>query len=315
MLPRITSHGIDTALDGRKFLVVVHIEIQQQVSAEAVPRGTLTDILESGIQGSLRRTRRIETATRALRHIVTEVQVGTQVFEAMNLVIHLQVSQASSGSAVIVVLLQHGKRIDTGQGIREIRCRAIAFGYGFPGPIPVVTAIIVINRLGRVEESGSTHRTAFGKTGLVDGSLHVQVHRQMVIQKLRAKIQGSGISVIVRSAERTLFRIVSHRSTERHKTHLTAHTDVLVGRQARTEDFVLPIGRLSGILINHGLCRIAQCRALRILAEGGFTELVGSHHLHPLVRVFHRKGSGIMYLDTVLRTLLGSDDDHTVRCS
>ena len=70
MLPGITCHGINTALDGLEFLVVVHIEIEQQVPSKAVPSGSLTDVLEGRIESRLRRACRIETAPRTLCHII-----------------------------------------------------------------------------------------------------------------------------------------------------------------------------------------------------------------------------------------------------
>ena len=73
MLPRVTGHRIDAALDGRYLLIIIHIEIEQQITAQAVPSRPLTDVLESGIQGRLWRTGYIEPAPRTLGHIITEI--------------------------------------------------------------------------------------------------------------------------------------------------------------------------------------------------------------------------------------------------
>ena len=269
MLPRITGHGIDATLNGRYLLIIIHIEIKQQVPAKAIPCHPLTDVLESGIQGCLWRTCHIETATRTFRYVITEIQVGTHFFETMNLIVKLKISQTTTSGTMVIVLLQHRQRIDTCQGIRIVGSPSIVFYLGFPRPIAVVSATIVIDRLGRVKESSRTHRTAFGKTGLVNRSFHIHIHRQMVIEELGAEIERSRITVVMGSIQGTLFGIIPYRCTERKKSHLTSYTDVLVGCQARTEDFILPTGGLFGVLVDHGLCRIAQGRTQRILTNGG----------------------------------------------
>ena len=113
----------------------------------------------------------------------------------------------------------------------------------------------------------------------------------------------------------TLLRVIAYRCPERHESDFTCHTDVLVGCQSGTEDFILPIGGLLWILVEHGLCRITQRSPQRILPKSSFTEFIRPHDLHPFVRVFDSKRTCIIYLDTVLRTFLGGDDDYPVRCT
>ena len=199
MLPRVTGHGIDATLNGRYLLIIIHIEIEQQVPAKAIPCRPLTDVLESGIPSSLRRACHIETTTRTFRYVITKIQVGTHFLETMNLVVELKISQTTTSSTVVIVLLQHRQRIETCQGIRIIGSSSIVFYPGFPRPIAVVSATIVIDRLGRVKESSRTHRTAFCKTGLVDCPLHIHIYRQMVIEELGAEIERSRITVIMGS--------------------------------------------------------------------------------------------------------------------
>ena len=181
MLPGVTRHHIHLTLDRRQILVVAGIEIEQQVTAQAVPCRTLTYILECSVQRSLWRTRLIETATSTSCHIVSHIQVQAQILETLNLIIHLKVSQASHRLSPVTVLLQHGQRIDTGQGIGIIRSSAVAIYHGFPSPISIVPAGIIMHRFGRVEESSSSHGPTIGKAGLVDGSLHIEVYGQMIV--------------------------------------------------------------------------------------------------------------------------------------
>ena len=199
MLPRVTGHGIDATLNGRYLLIIIHIEIEQQVPAKAIPCRPLTDVLESGIPSSLRRACHIETATRTFRYVITEIQVGTHFLETMNLVVELKISQTTTSGTVVIVLLQHRQRIDTCQGIRIVGSPSIVFYLGFPRPIAIVSATIVIDRLGRIKESSRTHRTAFCKTGLVDCPLHIHIYRQMVIEELGAEIERSRITVVMGS--------------------------------------------------------------------------------------------------------------------
>ena len=197
MLPRITHHGIHAALDGRYLLIIIHIEIEQQITAKAVPSRSLTDILESGIQGCLWRTGYIETFPRTLGHIITEIQVSTEFLEPMNLVIHLEITQTALGRTLVLVLFQHGQGIDTGQSIRIISSLIPAHTDCFPCPVAVVSATIVIDRFGRVKEGGSAYGFTLCKAGFIDGSLYIQVDRQVVIQEPWAEIDGSRITVIV----------------------------------------------------------------------------------------------------------------------
>ena len=311
MLPGITHHGIHPAPHERKFLIIVHIEIEQEVTTQAIPRSPLADVLEIRIQGSLRRTRMIETAACTLRHIVTQVQVNTKFLEAMNLVIQLQVAQTASGSTLIIILFQHGQRIHARQRIRIVGRSAD----GLPRPVAVVASRFVPYRFGGVEESRSTHCPTFGKAGPVDGSFQIQIDRQMLIPKFRADIESGRIAVVVRSTEGTFLGVDTHRNTERQESYLSGHTEVLVGSHSGAEYFVLPVGSLLGILAGHALCSIAQGGSKWILTDGCFAEFIRSHHTDAFIRVFHRKRTGILYLDAVLRPLLGGNDDDPIRGS
>ena len=115
------------------------------------------------------------------------------------------------------------------------------------------------------------------------------------------------------SAQRTFLIIETQRCTERQESHFTGYTDILIGSQSHVEDLVLPIGRLFGILANHGSCCITQSCSRWILLGYCPTEFIRFHYLYPLVRVLHGIGTGIVHLDSVLTPLLGSNDNHPIR--
>ncbi len=160
----------------------------------------------------------------------------------MHFIIQLQITQATRGLSMIVILFQHGQRIDTGQCIGVVLGDTIGFSCSFPSPVSIISSAIVINRFGRIEKGCSRNRPTFGKTSLVNGTLNIDIYRQMVIKELRTQVKGSCITTIMGSAQRTLLIIEAQRCTERQETHFTGYTDILIGSQSHVEDFVLPIG-------------------------------------------------------------------------
>ena len=59
---------------------------------------------------------------------------------------------------MIVILFQHGQRIDTGQCIGIVLGDSIGFGCSFPSPVSVIPTTIIINRFGRIEKGRSGNR-------------------------------------------------------------------------------------------------------------------------------------------------------------
>ena len=231
----------------------------------------------------------------------------------MHFIIQLQITQTTRGLSTIVILFQHGQRIDTGQCIGVVLGDSIGFGSSFPSPVSVIPTTIIINRFGRIEKGRSGNRPAFGKTSLVNGTFNIDIDRQMVVKELRTQVKGSCITTIMGSTQRTFLIIETQRCTERQETHFTGYTDILVGSQSHVEDLVLPIGRLFGILANHGSCCITQSCSRWILLGYCPTEFISFHYLYPLVRVLHGIGTGIVHFDSVLTPLLGRNDNHPIR--
>ena len=118
----------------------------------------------------------------------------------MHFIIQLQITQAARGLSMIVILFQHGQRIDTGQCIGVVLGDTIGFSCSFPSPVSIISSAIVINRFGRIEKGCSRNRPTFGKTSLVDSPLYIEIDRQMVVKELRTQVKGSCITTIMGSA-------------------------------------------------------------------------------------------------------------------
>ena len=80
MLPGLSGHYIDIALNGFYVFGVVQIKVQQMVAAQIVPIITTSDILEITVFGCLERTGNGIVSTCAFCYVITYVQVGMQIF-------------------------------------------------------------------------------------------------------------------------------------------------------------------------------------------------------------------------------------------
>ena len=95
MLPRITCHDIKMTLNGFYVFSIVQVEIQQMISAQVIPSTSLTYVLEIGVFGCHRRTCVHEITSCSFGYVVTKIQVGVQIFQSMEFIIQLYISQTT----------------------------------------------------------------------------------------------------------------------------------------------------------------------------------------------------------------------------
>ena len=319
MLPGVTHHQVYVALDGLEVVYIICIEVQQVVAAQVAPGTALTQAGEVGVLGCLVRARVHIVVARRLGYVVTQVQVEAQVFESVYLIVQLDVAQATLGRSLVVHVQEQGQGVDGRIVVRSVAGDvAIVVVDGIGVAVESVIAVqafrivsLGINRFGGVVINGCTHGAGVGETVVVDGTLHVDVHAQVVIEELRAEVDGARVAFVVRGLQRTAFLVVAERYAERQETGLARYGNVLVCAQAGLVDFILPVGRNIGVHVQVVFNGAVHIRA-GILAEHGLTELVAIHHVDALVGVFERISAVVRHFDFTLCTFFRSDDDDTV---
>ena len=214
---------------------------------------------------------------------------------------------------MVVAFIQHSQRIDCRQCIVEVFGLCIRNYSILPAPISVIASTFIINRFSRVKESCSSDCFTIGKTSLVNSSLYVDINRQMFVEELRAQINRSCISVIIRSLQCTFFSIVTQRNAERQEANFSGYSYVMVSAKTCLEDLILPISRLFRILTYQSSGCITYSSTCGILLSNSLTERCSIHSFDTLIRVFCGKGSRIANLNLVLCTFLSGNDDDTVR--
>ena len=244
--------------------------------------------------------------------VQTQVQVNTEVFEAVDLVVELGVAHKTLGVGNVDLVVEEGHRVLAGHGV------AVVNGEGTLAVVPPAVAIQtgrVVNGLGGVISHGGTHGTGVGKAVVHIHTLGVEVHRQVLVQEGRSEGDGQGLTGHVGGLEGTVLVVITKRYTPRHielgaLTYLAGHGSVAFQGAGQAEDFLLPVG----VFLTQGLVGGA---AGTVHMNHQPAEFHTVQHIHILGVLAQGAGEVHVYVNlvVVLGALLGGDDDNTVGCT
>ena len=172
VLPGITGHHIQVGV--LELMVVVGIELQQRVAVEIVADVGVVRRTEGGHVGA----QDIVILVMVLGHVVTQVQVEAEVFEAVHFVVQLEIADRTQGSIEISALVNLGQRVDASHGV------------GVAAIVPVkVGTVLCINGLGRVHAHGIADGTGAGTpVGFLNNALHIGIDAQVILEELGRQV-------------------------------------------------------------------------------------------------------------------------------
>ena len=105
MLPRITRSQVDTALDSLELIIIVQIEIKQTILSEILPVTVCSPSWEVGITNRLIGAYGIACVTFSFRNIQTNIQVSTQSWEEVHLIIKLCITYETLCLAFVFIII------------------------------------------------------------------------------------------------------------------------------------------------------------------------------------------------------------------
>ena len=306
MLPGVTGHHVEVV--DTELLVVVGIQLEQRVGVgvgilfvEVATRHVVASRgyrPESGIFVAV-----------GTSHVVTQVQVQAQVFEAVNLIVQLHVTQRTPRVVAVGIVVELRQGVDAVVGTYLTA--------HVPVPVAVeelfVDAAVGIAEVGflrRGEGDGAAHGSRVGIVGLVVDTLGVDVHAQVVIEEFGSHAYREVGTLVVAHLQRSLVVGVAHAHPVGELAfHIAIDTQVLVGREGRAIDEVLPVG----IGRTHERLYGLQTAGAGIGAAHVVAILVARHHVECRAVLFQTVAGVVAHLHVVAGALLGGDDNHTVR--
>ena len=111
MLPAVTSENVEAAVDLLQILGISQIELQSLVAAQlSVFLPSTGTVLNLIVIRDL--TARItDIPTRGGRVVETEVQVGAETIEELELIVELGITHETTNIRVLILLIEHGYRV------------------------------------------------------------------------------------------------------------------------------------------------------------------------------------------------------------
>ena len=308
MLPLVTDHRIETVhADG---LHVLEIAIERQVVFVDLLIAIATVIVVRvglGIHvGGLLTGREVHTA----------IGVETQVGEEVKFVIHLDVSDERLRFGAVVLHLQQGDGVSRGQRVVGQQPGGVVERLSVVRPLEEASEILLIglarvaHRVGGIHLRGRTYGAYVGEATFGIHPFEVTVHLEHAAQKRRREVQRGRVTVEARGLEDTVLVRVAHGHAERHRPEASEDTHVVIRREGRAIDLLLPVGvgRAEGLI---GVALLA------VLAADACAIGVSVHHVERVLDVTHRHVAVVRHAEACLTALygalLGGDNDDTVR--
>ena len=227
----------------------------------------------------------------------------------MNLVVQLHVTQRTPRIVAVGIVVELRQGVDTVVG-------TYLTAY-VPVPIAVeelfvdaAVGIAEVRFLCRGKGDGAAHGPRVGIVGLVIDTLGVDVHAQVVVEKFGSHAYREVGSLIVAHLQRSLVIGIAHAHPVGELAfHITVDAQVLVGREGRAVDEVLPVG----VGRTHERLHGFQTAGAGIGAAHVVAILVACHHVECRTVLFQTVAGVVAHLHILAGALLGGDDNHTIR--
>ena len=250
------------------------------------------------------------------REVHTAIGVETQVGEEVKFVIHLDVSDERLRFGAVVLHLQQGDGVSWGQRVVGQQPGGVVERLSVVRPLEEASEILLIglarvaHRVGGIHLRGRTYGAYVGEATFGIHSFEVTVHLEHAAQKRRREVQRGRVTVEARGFEDTVLVRVAHGHAERHRPEASEDAHVVIRREGRAIDLLLPVG----VGRTEGLIGVAL---LAVLAADACAIGVGVHHVERVLDVTHRHVAVVRHAEACLTALygalLGGDNDDTVR--
>ncbi len=205
----------------REILVVLRIGIKLQIVFGLLRYAVPTVVV---VAITIRTNHR---ALLAIRVVGTEIGMQTQVFKAVNLVIHFQVAYKRTSLRLVVFVLDLSHRvlryIRIGH-VKPILIENIADGRCCLVEPAILLVGIVVDRTRGVKRQCRTNDTTAVGVGIGNKhTLGVQVECQMVIQKRRTQVHCRRSTLHLALEDSTVLQCIAQRYTIRHVLGTARH--------------------------------------------------------------------------------------------
>ena len=241
-----------------------------------------------------------------------------QVLKAVDLIVHLHVAHIVVGVGTVKVAVDESHGVGRSQVYLGQRPGGIA-KRGSLSPLPVVVEIVKagiarVNGLRGVEAHGCADGVGVGVAVVRIHELTVDVERQVVVEQRGAEVDAGGGTLEVGGLQDTVLIGEACADAVRHVLQAARHRNIMVGRDGRVVDLLLPVGIGSTEEVLAGRSHILPANGLagiELLHEGAV--LVAVKHVDVLGNGGHRHVAVVAHLGRrALAALLRGDDDDTV---
>ncbi len=193
------------------------------------------------------RIRRNESFLTTFGIVTTHVSMDVKVFETMNLIVELDVTNHHIGFCLVVLIVDESNRV--------LRC--VGVGRVFPILIveiccqwilPIATkfnetwiATCQTYRMSWVSTNGIAKCTAIRIFVLRMHILCCEVHCQVVVEEGRSEVQRGSEALEFGVLHNTVLVGIADTHTVRQCLHSTCYTHLMVGTHCSAVDFILPV--------------------------------------------------------------------------
>ena len=227
----------------------------------------------------------------------------------MDLVVQLDVAQRTPRLVAVVVIVHLRQGVDAGVGAD----RAVG-----SHPVEVAVAEVVVNatiavvEIGgycRAEADSTAYGTRVGIVGLVENTLGVDVHAQVLVKEGRGQADGEVSTLVITHLQRGLVECVAQAdAVGEHALDVAIEADVLVGGEGRAVNQVLPVG------VGRTHQRLDACQTVGTCIDGVHVVavLVTRQHIHGSGVLLQAVAGVVADLHFVARAFLRGNDDDAV---
>ena len=216
-----------------------------------------------------------------LRNVDTEVEVETQILQAVDLVVDLRIADEALGVGLVALVVEQSHRILVGHGVvvvDRVDRLAVSIGLAVVPPRIAVQSLGIVNGLGRVVLYGLTYGLGVGEAVVHIHALGIEAYREVVVQQRGAEVDRERLAGHVTSFQRTVLIQITERNAIRQVVllpHLDVarQTDVTLVRLCQLVDLLLPVGvglTQSAVGIVVGAAHVPR---------HGLAHLVAGHHV------------------------------------